>query len=161
MRGKPVPSKRKQRGSIIMAAGSLSTTATGVVVLTAHTVFDEHILSATDAAIRFDNDGGLHGIRTIEANETYTGEWWSDEAEADIGDSYEVRALSTGKSGTWTTSAATDDIWVTLTSNKTWGVSAPGLGFKQTSATFEVGLDGVESALDSATITCVADSGGA
>ena len=68
------------------------------------------------------------------------------------GNQYEVRALSAGKSGTWTTEAALDDIWIQISANRTWGVTATGA--KLTSATFEIGPDGTSTADDDGFIQC-------
>lgn len=140
----------RQRGSIILASSGAAGLGgpTGNVVLTNH--LDDYFGLQPDtgtAGFSFQNDGGLDRIE--DAN--ISGEWWSNEPQANIGDNYEVRALSAGKSGTWTVSAAADNIWVTINALRTWYIQSS--GFKNTSATFEVGLDGVESALDSATLT--------
>ena len=140
---------KRQRGSIIISTiGVQQGGPSGNVVLTAHT--DAYFGLQPDtgtAGFSFQNDGGLDRIE--ESN--IIGEWWSNQPQANIGNSYEVRALSAGKTGTWSAAAASDNIWTTITGIKTWSITSS--GFKDTSATFEVGLDGVESALDSATLT--------
>ncbi len=144
---------KRQRGSIQMgAAGAMAAGGSGApsgsVVLTNHT--DSYFGIQPDtgtAGFSFLNNGELR--RIVDANPS--GEWWSDEPETSIGNSYEVRALSAGKSGTWTNSGAADNIWTTMTATRTWSITSS--GFKNTSAVFEVGLDGAESALDSATLT--------
>lgn len=141
----------KQRGSIIMV--SMGTAEGGIVVLTAHTDTDLKIFPlGAVAGFEFQRDGTLGRTQAIDI----AGEWWSKEPDTTIGDGYEVRALSAGKVGVWdNTAAAADDVWITMTSTRLWRNQRVGIGTDTTSATFEVGLDGVESALDSATLTAV------
>ena len=142
----------KQRGSIIMA--SMGTAKGGLVILTAHTDTQTRTFPAgAVAGFEFQRQG------TLGRNELadISGEWWDDEPETTIGDSYEVRALSAGKVGVWDNiAAAADDVWITMTATRFWRNQRVGIGTDTTSATFEVGKDGVESALDSATLTAVA-----
>ncbi len=151
MSGRPVPAKRKQRGSIIMAA--MGTSEVGIILLTAHSDNDVVIDPSTAiAGFTFQRNGTLG--RTAQAD--ISGEWWSSEPKTNIGDGHEVRALAAGKVGTWTAFAAADDAWITIGGNRTWTATQSGVGVKTTSATFEVGVDGVETAVDSATLTAVA-----
>lgn len=145
---------RWQRG-IVIATTVYSGAAGPSVVLTAHSATAISI-DPNDATcqIRFDTDGGLTHIRTPGSDPTYSGQWWSDEPEASIGSSYEVRAV--GSSAAWTVAAAADNIWITITGNRGWTINRSSPGVSNVNASFEVGLDGVESALDSATMTCIA-----
>ena len=146
---------RKQRG-IIAACAAFG--AGGSVVLTTQSYSADGFSPGTViSGVRFDTDGTMVEIDSETGNVDETGEWWSDEPQASIGDGYEVQALSSGKTGTWSTSAAADDTWITITANRQWDVQESGaFSAKSCTATFEIGLDGVESALDSAAITCVA-----
>lgn len=132
--------------------------AGGSVVLTAHSKTSTRFTSgSTTASMEFENDGELWGRVTDSGGDTqYAGEWWSDEPEASIGSSYEVRNLSSGKTGTFTTQAGADDVWVTISSTRIWTVTRSANGSKSCTATFEVGPDGVESADDSAALTITA-----
>ncbi len=148
-----------QRGSIGHASSVVSAAAppAGTVFLTGHTVSDFSIgPGASDARIVFYNNGQLEADRLGIGNVFFSGQWWTDEIEASIGDSYEARHLSSGKTGIYDVEAAVADAWITLTSNRSWGVIQSSNGTDTCTATFEVGLDGVESALDSAAITTTA-----
>lgn len=143
---------QRQRGNLNLLYGLL--TSSGQVVLTNHTDQD-FVLDPANAlaGFTFAVDGTLERIDDPDIS----GEWWSDEPETGIGSSHEVRALSAGKVGTWSASAAADDVWITISLGRTWSVSQTVVGIKTTSATFEAGLDGVETALDSAVLTAVAE----
>ena len=113
------------------------------------------------AGIRFNDNGSIdeHGPGATDYTAIDPGEWWSNEPETGIGSSYEVRFLSTGKTGTWTTSAAADDTWVAISSAPQWHVlvaakSSPDT--KACSGTFEIRLAGSGSALASAFYSCTA-----
>lgn len=152
---------RQQRGSIQMgAAGSMSVVGGvfGLVVVNAH-AFESLATSGTAlSGVEFQTNGEMYETQDPGADVQQDGEWWSAEPITGIGNINEVRALSSGKVGTWSNAAASDDAWITINSAREWNVTkgAP-VGSKSASATFEVGPDGVESADDSATISCLAD----
>lgn len=151
-----IPLRRWQKG-FICAASANAVPQGGSVNLTAHSITDSRVGAGTArATIRYGTDGGLDGLRLFGSDSTFSGEWWSDEPETDIGDTHEVRSLSAGKSGTFSTSAAADNTWITITTDRDWTKETTGL-LTTVSATQEVGEDGVESALDSATITLAAE----
>lgn len=156
MRGRPIPPKRKQRGSIILSTCGVVSGGGGgdSVVVNVHFFANAQASGTHTSAVRLKTNGELTGVTDGAEDGGAGGEWWSAEPVASIGDSYEVRALSSGKTGTWSTAAAADDIWVTMTANREWEVSATNPTGKTTSAVFEVGPDGVESADDSALISC-------
>lgn len=153
-----LPTRRKQRGSIILAGfGVPSAGASGSVNIGPHTVSDSRFTAGTsDARISWERDGELWGIRLIGSDVQYNTEWWTDEPDGTIGDSYECRHISTGKSGTYSVEAAVANTWVTISTTRQWGVTRSANGSKSCTATFECGLDGVESALDTALITTIA-----
>jgi hypothetical protein len=162
----PFKGPRRQRGNFAMfPAGTTAgkhVVPAGNVVLNAHTgagQFEDTTPSGTaGCAASFETDGTLWERNDIEIDVEQSGEWWDNEPVTGVGDFYEVRALSTGKTGTWSSQAASDDTWITITSTRQWKVTkgSPN-GSKTTTATFEVGPDGVESADDSAAITCRAE----
>lgn len=145
---------RRQRG-IIMATPVYGAAApSGFVVVNTHS-FSATTNGPCTSGVRFDQNGEMYEIDSVTGNVQQNGEWWSDEPETDIGDDYEVRALSAGKTGTWSNAAAADDVWITMNvAQRLWDVDAPTDTNKLCTATFEVGPDGVESADDSAAITC-------
>lgn len=102
--------------------------------------------SSCTSGFRFNTDG------TIDENEngiyTQVGLWHTE--KPGIGSSYQVRALSSGKSGTWTASAAADDTWITISAGREWSVTQGSPGVKTTSATFEFRPVGGSSAIRSA-----------
>lgn len=158
-----LPLQRYQRGSIMIgAAGAMAAAGAGgiggFVVLTAHSINDFAVSGTATAQIDFENDGELWGRRAILSDLQYTGEWWSDEPEASIGDSYAARHRSSGKIGTYSFEAAAAENWITITGTRSWGVSksAP-TGFKSCDATFECGPQPSGPADDTAFIELEAD----
>ncbi len=154
MLGKPAPSKRRQRGSIILASAGPAASG-GFVKLTNHFVVGSGSPTAT-AGWFFNRDGSLvceeDGVPTVQPKD----EWFSIHPIAAVGDDFEVRALSAGKTGIWDTAAAADDIWITINATREWGISS--MGSQTTIATFEVRRDGVESALDSGVLDTEVDA---
>ena len=133
----------------------------GSVVLTD---IDEDFIVDGDpvrSGIRFNRDGSISELEYDGTTTTYKdlhlGEWWDKHPEGVIGDSYDVRALSAGKTGTWSSSGAADDVWVQMNLSREWYVQAPSGGQKQCIATFEIRLTGSGSALDSATVDLLAN----
>jgi hypothetical protein len=153
-------SPKFQRGMLsgLSVKRAITAGGAGFVRLNPHTLLDERFDAGTAAAeIQFQNDGQLFAFRQVGSDFEYNGEWWSDEEEASIGDGYECRHLSSGKNGTYNgPEAAVADTWITITTGRSWGVTRTVNGMKSCDATFECGLDGVESALDSATFTVTA-----
>lgn len=147
---------KRQRGSYYANVLKVLSSAAGTVVITNHSFLaDEFSPGSVTSAVQFRNNGQLWELDNGFGSDTeQNGEWWSDEPEASIGDGYEVRALS-GGSGTWGAAAAADNVWITITVSRTWSVTeTTPVSTTFASRTFEVGLDGVESALDSAVISC-------
>jgi hypothetical protein len=129
----------------------------GSVLLNPHTLLDQRFNAGTcDARIQFQNDGQLFAFRQVGSDFEYNGEWWTNEEEASIGDGYECRHISAGKTGFYDVQAAVADTWITITTGREWGVTQSTTGSQSTTATFECGLDAVESALDSAIFTVTA-----
>lgn len=148
---------RRQRGNLAMLNAVLGD-AGGVVVLTAQTFGDFAASGTATATIRFEDDGELRGIREKLSDFDFTGEWWSDEDEAGIGNSYAARHLAAGKTGTYSTEAATADNWITISATRDWSVQrGTPIGSKQCVATFEVGPQPSGPADDSAVIDITAD----
>jgi hypothetical protein len=149
-------------GGSVKRSGAVSGPPAGNVVLNAHTgagqFEDPGAPVTTGCAASFENDGQLWERLDVAVDQEQAGEWFDNEPISGVGDFYEVRSLSTGKTGTWSSQAASDDTWITITSTRQWKVikAAPN-GSKTCTATFEVGPDGVESADDSAVITCRAE----
>ena len=132
------------------------------MVLTPHFLTDFVAGGAARAYFTFETDGGLAGIRLNNSDLDYAGEWWSAEPATGIGSSYAARHLSSGTTGTYNyTEAAVADAWITMTSNRSWGVSASAGGSTSTSATFEVGPTASGPADDSAILTAFAYDSGA
>ena len=145
-----------QRGSIgMMAGGGIMTTgaASGMVVMTGFGSNHVDVGTICWGGIRFNNDGSEddRGPGALDYVQADAGEWWSEEPEADIGSSYDVRALS-GGSGTWSTAAAVDDTWIQMSSDRIWAVSVIAKNspdVNSASRTFEIRDTGSGSALDS------------
>ena len=153
-----LPLPRYQRGSIIMAGfGVPAAVGPGNVVLNAHFFNSDGFSGTITSGVEFQNDGELYEIDSEFGNVQQNGEWWSNEPQTSIGSSYEARHLSSGKTGTYTVEAAAANVWITLNINRQWNVQRSASGTKSCTAVFEVGLDGVESALDSAIITVAAN----
>jgi len=150
---------KRQRGIIQVAGGGtmLPAVASGNVSITAHSLTDQRFSAGTsDARIQWQNDGQLWAFRVVGSDFEYNGEWWTNEPETSIGNSYECRHISTGKTGTFSVEAAVANTWITITSGREWGVTRSVNGSKSCTATFEVGDDGAESADDSAVFTTTA-----
>lgn len=158
-----VGNKKRQRGSIMMSSSAACTASGGtggsVFLNTLKLVTSDEVSGDSTAGIRFESDGQLWAIRSAGGDLEYDGEWWTAEPETGIGSSYEVRALASGGSGTWGNAAAADDTWITISANRAWDHTRTTTGSTTVSRTFEVGLDGVESALDSSSISCTASTG--
>jgi hypothetical protein len=147
----------KRQQGVVCAAGIFGG---GVVVLTNHSVTDVDVGASATSGVRFVTDGTLEEREggSYFAVAGSSGEWWSEEPISGIGSTHEVRALSAGKTGTWSASGAADNVWATLSSNREWNVFEDGGGINTASATFELGNDGAESADDSAVLTCTANN---
>ncbi len=129
----------------------------GNVQIGAHSLTDERFSAGTaDARIQWQNDGQLWAFRQVGSDFEYPLEWWSLEPETSVGNDYECRHISTGKTGTFSVQAAVANTWITITTGREWGVTRSSTGSKSCTATFEVGDDGVESADDSAVFTTTA-----
>ena len=148
--------KKWQRGNFSMfPAGTISaSSAGGEVVVNVRFYTNNEVAGTHQCRVRFKSDGETTQVDDTTEQGGAGGEWWSLEPVTGIGSSYEVRALSSGKVGTWSGTAAADNTWITINIDRTWHVESTAPTTKTTSATFEVGPDGVESADDSATIQC-------
>ena len=153
MAGKPVPSRRRQRGSIILAEHGRAALG-GRVVLTPQLFEHFAVLATNQCGVLFKTDGEMAKTENLADVGGPGGEWFSTEPQAGIGSSHEVRSLSVGRIGTWDAFAAADDVWVTINANRHWWVESTFPTNKTTTSIFEVGRDGVESAIDSAAISC-------
>jgi len=145
----------KQRG-IVMAAAVM-----GVTDDNQGLQLTDHSATATDATtatcdIRFRRNGEMSHVRSPDANIVYTDEYYIGQPASQVGDAYELQAMSVGKIGTWTSTAVADDTWTPITGNKSWTVDQLVTGTKTTSAVFQIGLDGTSSPLVSARIECIA-----
>ena len=153
-----LPLPRYQRGSIILAGfGVPSAPSAGSVLLSAHFFSASGLSGTVISGIEFQNDGELYEIDSEFGNVQQNGEWWTAEPQTSIGSSYEARHLSSGKTGTYSFEAAAANVWITLNVNRQWNVERSTSGAKNCTAMFEVGLDGVESALDSAIVNVTAN----
>ncbi|MEE8598180.1 MAG: hypothetical protein V3S69_01425 [Dehalococcoidales bacterium] len=148
---------RKQRGIICATVAYPTAVVPGNVQIGAHSITDQRFSAGTARSdYQFQNDGELWSNREVAGNTQLNLEWWSDEPEASVGNDYECRHISSGKTGTYTTESAVANTWITITGNRTWGVTRSTQGTKACTATFEIGDDGAESADDSAVFTCTA-----
>ena len=157
---KPFKGPKRQRGTFHMfPAGSTAVLNAGAVVFTGPKLIVDTEFSpvspVADARISFENDGELKGVRLNQTDINYTGEWWSAEPEIGIGSSYAARYIS-GGSGTWDTSAAAVNNWITISTTRQWGVTRTATGSESANATFEVGPQPSGPADDSAAVTCTA-----
>lgn len=139
-----------------MLAGGFYSQETGLVVMTDGTYDLGTNFSGSIAycGVRFGSDGtiDIKGDTVLVYNQHVAGEWWSNEPQPSIGSSYDVRALSTGKTGTWSVSAAADDTWIQISSDREWWVVVAAKlspANKRCKATFEIRKTGTGSALDS------------
>ena len=151
---------KRQRGSIILSSGS----ATGVlnnprVFLSNRTITDnETDPDDARAGLVFQTTGLLQERRDNPLSTTdIAGQYINIQPVTDIGDDWEVRALAAGAMFGWSSAAALDDIWITMTAARLWEITQTVIGNRTVFRTFEVGPDGVESAEDSAAITCNAN----
>ncbi len=162
-----LPGRYHQRGSVsAFAYGTVAAAAPpagGAVVMTDGTWTKTLAGQNTNAGVTFQPDGGTDELGPLIDDRTahQAGEWWSDEPEADIGSSYDVRALSVGKTGTWSSAAAADDTWIQISAERIWrnvvaGKASP--TSKQTIATFEIRDTGSGGALDSAVYNVTASN---
>jgi hypothetical protein len=108
------------------------------------------------AGMSFALDGGLNGI----SEGAVSGEWWSDEPETNIGNGYEVRCESMNGGSTWSSQPDSVGNWVTISVTRTWNcrVTAMATGIKSAQGNFEIGVDGVESAVETAIFSAYADN---
>ena len=158
---------RYQRGNILigsaaaMAAGG-GGAAGGSVVITNIGLYETNPGFNTWNGIRWNDDGSIdeRGYGTGDYAQVHLGEWWSDEPETDIGDSYDVRALS-GGSGSWNGAAASDNTWIQIGIPREWFVQVLGKfspDIISASRTWEIRDTGSGSALDDAVISCTAEN---
>lgn len=101
------------------------------------------------SGFRFNSDGTIS--ENADGSYSQIGVWYTKAALAGIGANYQVRLLSSGKVGTWSSAAAADDVWVTMDSNREWNVSRTPDGSKAASATYEMRRVSTTTVLDSDT----------
>lgn len=152
---------RHQRGSIQMgSAGALAAAGTGVkVVLTNRTILNQ-VVDPTDARaiVSFRNNGVLREIRGVsQVNTDISGQYIDQSPITNEGNNWAVRALVAGANGSWSSAAAVDDTWITISADRQWRRDQTVVGTATTARTFEIGPQPTGPADDSATITCVAD----
>jgi hypothetical protein len=147
----------------VVASPTFSISFVPYVSLTGETAAQYNPGGVCYSGFRFNSDGtieemgpGLADFLQIDA-----GDWWSDQPSAGIGASYEIRFLSAGKTGTWTSFAEVDDTWYPLTAGATWYnrvriIDSPLA--KPCSGTFEIRLASSGSALDSAFYSATAEN---
>ncbi len=146
----------KRQGGIIMAAMAHNV---GRVKITDHTLAHTDVTGIgtnAESVMGFRADGTFYHQRSNAADidPVGLGEWHTDEPSV-TGADYEVREGPRGGADAWDFIAASPEVWVTLNVLRRWGVTrahknAP--QFKSEEGDFELGLDGVESALDTAHI---------
>lgn len=154
-----------QRGSVsAFAYGTMAAAGGGgggSVVLTNGSSSHENIGNECYAGWQFQPDGTLDDVGPLVTNLTLktSGEWWSDEPETGIGASYQVR--TTSASG-WNSSAAANTVWTTdISTNKSWYVLVLGKfspDIASATGVFEIREKDVGSALDSATLSALAEN---
>lgn len=145
--------KRFQRG-IICATAVFS--AGGFITISGEVVSVTGPAGSIVAGIRFNTDGSIDKRENSVYTQVDPGEYWSNEPETGIGSNYDVRALSAGKTGTWSQAAEIDDTWIQISANREWVVLRFTAGTKQCIATFEMRNTGSGSALDDAVYDCTA-----
>lgn len=132
-------------------AGTMALLGSGALALTAFTAFDIDA-SFAEAGFRFETDGSISRNQGGSFSQVNPGEWWTPEPEVAIGSSYEVRY--TGANGNYNfASAAAANVWVTMNVSRYWALSQSGTGNNISARTFELSVDGAESADASATLT--------
>ena len=133
-----------------------------MVVLDGHSSnhFDFAVLCV--AGFTFNLDGSIddQGPGNLDLSQVDPGTWWSDEPDAIIGNSYDVRCASL-VSGTWSVQAATVGTWIQMSANRNWrsrviGMSSPDI--RSCNGIFEVRATGVGVALDSAQYNTFAEN---
>jgi len=153
-----------QRGNFsVFPAGTVMLAAPtgGNVVLTNHTFASTDTSNLVTSRAVFQSDGTLvHRDDGVDAD-VQAGEW-ADNEPSTIGANFEVRYTSVSKTGTaYNNPAEAADIWITIDAERTWGhriVAKSSPASHSSSAIFELGADGAESADDSATLTISADN---
>jgi len=147
-----------QRGNFAMfPVGITAVGDVGNVFLTNHGVTHTNGGGIARSGVEFTTDGGLDESEAlVNVGLITSGEWHTNEPSA-TGSNYEVRARALGKVGSWAVSAAADDTWIQISTDRGWSnvrVAKSSPGTTTTSATFELGDNGASSADDSATLTC-------
>lgn len=117
---------------------------------------DADITGPISCGVSFERDGTVDEIATTTGT-TLRGSWWSGAVDTDIGDRYEVRALSAGASGAWTVAAAADDTWIALSADRLWSVTRAGVGISTVTRTFEIRRIGTTAPLISRSFTVQAE----
>lgn len=155
MSGRPIPPRRKQRGSIILAASGV---VPGGFVQMTNQIYnaDGFFPGTVISGVSFGSNGTTTEIDSESGNVDETGEWWSDEPITSIGDIFEVQANSAGKTGDgWTTAAAADDTPIALSSSRVWDVrESASVSQTACAANFEIGTDLASGYLDQANVSC-------
>jgi hypothetical protein len=155
---------KRQRGSVsAFPYGTIQPPASGggSVLLTNLTISFNSV-HPTFARARFNNDGSIdeNGTEVGDFAQVHSGEWWTNEPDGSIGDDYEVRLASVSV-GVFDVVSAAVGTWITLDADRIYGeqrAGKEGPGTDTATGVIEIGLDGVESALDSMTLMCTAIS---
>ena len=124
-----------------------------VVTLSGETVLDDITGGTKIAGIIFRADGDVLSLIGAVGTPIDTATDWVRPSSFADG-TYEVRYTS--PTGTWTTSAAAENTWISLSTDRQWDVRQGSGSTKVNSVTFEIRKDG-GAVLDSATYTCTAD----
>jgi hypothetical protein len=126
------------------------------VTLSGETVTDYHspLPGTATAGIRFNTDGTVDKLVDGAYSQIDSGtDWIIPNVDADS--TFDVRCTNI-TSGSWTSEAAAEDTWISLSANREWYVFTNGIPSTQAcTCTFEIRKDG-GAVLDSATYTCTA-----
>jgi len=107
------------------------------------------------SGFRFNADGTIDERKN--ASYSYVGDWHKNPS-ANVGAGFYVRALSTGKVGTWSAAAASDDVDIDISTARLWTVVEADIGFSDfAQATFEIRRITGSTVLDSAVMSADAE----
>lgn len=146
---------KHQRGSVsvtafVNAAQQGAGGVSGSVVITNHTLRHESTGNAVQPTMNWRSDGTFasRGV-PVQSGE------WHDGEPLTTGADWEVRQVNPSFGDTYFQPAASINIWITIDVERTWALNITAKAapdFKTHTSDFELGVDGAESADDSATI---------
>lgn len=141
----------KQRG-IIIATPIFASAAGGSVVITNEGISYTNFGNLVAAGIAFQLDGSLDDIGPgfLDRTQIHSGEWWTLEPEAGIGNSYDVRNTNANP---FDVAAAAQNVWIQISEERQWRIQVTAHESPATqSATMsaEIRDTGSGSALDTA-----------